>query len=91
MCYHYQGSDKDQHDKTSFIELEVPVGTERIPCCSFHGLTHSNLQLWYTSYKEVSSEAMKPTRVAGTECCLLPAGTVRNCVLWHVDTKEQGH
>lgn len=64
MCYHCQGSDKGQHDKTSFIELEVSVGTERIPYCSFHGLAHSTLQLWYTCYKEVSLEAMKPTRVA---------------------------
>jgi len=24
-CFHYQGSDEGQHDKTSFTELEVPV------------------------------------------------------------------
>ena len=35
MCYHYQGSDKGQHDKTSFIELEVPVGRRESPAAAF--------------------------------------------------------
>jgi hypothetical protein len=65
-CFHYQGSDEGQYDKTSFTELEVPVAAFMdwpTPMYNFVTFVTINYKQWNPLEWQF--------RVAGTECFLL--------------------